>query len=97
MAICGDGRAGVTRGAGRSLASGIGMNDPINQPDLNDDDNLDVHPESSRGGNEPPPEENDRPDQNVGYDEAAKGRPLTRQERRRAERESPLADKSRMV
>lgn len=31
--------------------------------------------ESSRGGNEPPPQANDRPDQNVAYDEVVKGRP----------------------
>jgi hypothetical protein len=47
--------------------------------------------ESSRGGNEPPARMNDRPEQNAGYDEAVKGRPLTEEERRRAERESPLA------
>jgi hypothetical protein len=35
---------------------------------------------------------NDRPDQNIGYDEAAKGAPLTDDERRRAERESPLSE-----
>ena len=57
-----------------------------------DDESLPVHRESSRGGNEPPPEVNARPDQNVAYDEAVKGRPLTEEERRRAERESPLAD-----
>lgn len=50
-----------------------------------------VTKESSRGGHEPPPEVNDRPDQNVAYDEAVKGRPLTEEERTRAERESPLA------
>lgn len=47
--------------------------------------------ETSRGGQEPPPEANDRPDQNVAYDEVVKGRPLTDEERRRAERESPLS------
>ena len=31
-----------------------------------------------------------RPEQNVAYDEVVKGRPLTDEERRRAERESPL-------
>ena len=36
------------------------------------------------------PEVNDRPDQNVAYDEVVKGRPLTEKERVRAERESPL-------
>ncbi|MCC6991156.1 MAG: hypothetical protein IT181_19280 [Acidobacteria bacterium] len=60
--------------------------------DLDDrDQRLDVVRESSRGGNEPPPEVNDRPDQNVGYDETVKGAPLTPEERERAERESPLA------
>jgi hypothetical protein len=49
-----------------------------------------VTKESSRGGHEPPPEANDRPDQNVTYDEVVKGRPLTDEERTRAERESPL-------
>ena len=49
-----------------------------------------VTKESSRGGQEPPPEANDRPDQNVAYDEVVKGRPLTDEERTRAERESPL-------
>jgi len=44
----------------------------------------------SRGGQEPPPEANDRPDQNVAYDEVVKGRPLTDEERNRAEHESPL-------
>ncbi|HTM31924.1 MAG TPA: hypothetical protein VL263_11485 [Vicinamibacterales bacterium] len=60
-------------------------------PDLNDDDD-DVIRESSRGGNEPPPEKNDTPEQNVGYDEAVKGRRLTPEERRKAERESPLSE-----
>jgi hypothetical protein len=60
---------------------------PIN-PD--EDDETPVTRESSRGGQEPPPEKNDRPDQNVAYDEAVKGAPLTEEERRRAERESPL-------
>jgi hypothetical protein len=63
------------------------------RPDLEDrDELLDVQRESSRGGQEPPPEVNDTPEQNVGYDEAAKGRPLTPEERERAERESPLSD-----
>jgi hypothetical protein len=62
--------------------------------DLNDeDDSPPVTRESSRGGQEPPPEKNDRPEQNVTYDEVVKGAPLTDDERRRAERESPL-DKS---
>ena len=46
----------------------------------------------SRGGNEPPAEMNDRPEQNIGYDEAVKGAPLTAEERDRAKRESPLSD-----
>ena len=63
------------------------------QPDLEDGDELDpVTKESSRGGNEPPPEMNDTPEQNIGYDEAVKGRPLTAEERERANRESPLSD-----
>ncbi len=49
-----------------------------------------VTKEFSRGGQEPPPEANDRPDQNVAYDEVVKGRPLTDEERNRAEQESPL-------
>jgi hypothetical protein len=64
-----------------------------NQPHLEDgDDLIPVTRESSRGGQEPPAEVNDRPDQNVAYDEAVKGHPLTPEERRRAERESPLSD-----
>ena len=55
-----------------------------------EDDVVPVTRESSRGGHEPPPEVNDRPDQNVAYDEVVKGRPLTEEERIRAERESPL-------
>jgi hypothetical protein len=63
------------------------------QPDLEDGDELEpVVKETSRGGNEPPPEMNDSPQQNIGYDEAAKGRPLTAEERERAKRESPLSD-----
>jgi hypothetical protein len=57
-----------------------------------DDETLPVTRETSRGGHEPAPEINDRPDQNVAYDEAVKGRPLTDEERRRAERESPLSE-----
>jgi len=64
-----------------------------NRIDLEDGDELvPVTRETSRGGNEPPPDVNDRPDQNVGYDEAVKGRPLTEEERRRAEQESPLSE-----
>jgi hypothetical protein len=62
-------------------------------PDLEDGDELEpVTKETSRGGNEPPADVNDRPEQNIGYDEAAKGRPLTAEERNRAKRESPLSD-----
>lgn len=50
-----------------------------------------VTKESSRGGHEPAPEVNDRPDQNIAYDEVVKGRPLTDEERLRAKRESPLS------
>ena len=63
------------------------------EPDLEDGDSLTpVTRETSRGGNEPPPEMNDRPEQNIGYDEAVKGGPLTAEERDRAKRESPLSD-----
>jgi hypothetical protein len=69
------------------------MADKTNKIDLEADDELvPVTRESSRGGHEPPPEVNDRPDQNVAYDEAVKGAPLTEEERDRAERESPLSD-----
>jgi hypothetical protein len=62
-------------------------------PDLEaDDELLPVTKETSRGGNEPPPEVNDSPEQNIGYDEAVKGGPLTAEERERAKRESPLSD-----
>lgn len=57
---------------------------------MQDDDELPVTRETSRGGQEPPANQNDRPDQNVAYDEAVKGAPLTDAERRRAELESPL-------
>jgi hypothetical protein len=64
-----------------------------NAPDLEDGDSLlPVTKETSRGGNEPPPEVNDRPEQNIAYDEAVKGAPLTAEERERAKRESPLSD-----
>ena len=66
------------------------MAEPTKPTDPDDDDETPVTRESSRGGQEPPPEKNDRPDQNVAYDEAVKGAPLTEEERRRAERESPL-------
>ena len=44
------------------------------------------------GGQEPPDEVQDRPEQNVGYDEAVKGAPLTPDERTRSEHESPLTE-----
>ena len=56
-----------------------------------EDEEVPVTRERSRGGHEPPPEVNDRPEQNVAYDEAVKGGPLTDDERSRAERESPLS------
>jgi len=63
------------------------------EPDLEDGDELTpVTRETSRGGNEPPAEMNDRPEQNIGYDEAVKGAPLTAEEREHAKRESPLSD-----
>ena len=63
------------------------------QPDLEaGDDRIPVRRESSRGGHEPAPEVNDRPEQNIGYDEAVKGAPLSAEERERAKRESPLSD-----
>lgn len=62
-------------------------------PDLEDrDERVPVTKETSRGGNEPAPEVNDSPEQNIGYDEAVKGAPLTAEERERAKRESPLSD-----
>jgi hypothetical protein len=63
------------------------------QPDLEaDDDLIPVTRETSRGGNEPPAEVNDRPEQNVAYDEAVKGAALSAEERERAKRESPLSE-----
>lgn len=50
-----------------------------------------IAPGVQQGGNEPDPAEQDRPEQNVGYDEAVKGAPLDPAERRRAEAESPLS------
>ena len=44
------------------------------------------------GGQEPPDEVQDRPEQSVGYDEAVKGGPLSEDERRRSEQESPLSE-----
>jgi hypothetical protein len=62
-------------------------------PDLEDGDELiPVTRETSRGGNEAPADVNDRPEQNIGYDQAVKGAPLTEEERDRAKRESPLSD-----
>ena len=66
------------------------MAEPTRPVDLDDEDDVPVTRESSRGGQEPPPDVNDRPDQNVAYDQAVKGAPLTEEERRRARRESPL-------
>ena len=61
------------------------------QVDLEDrDEAVPVTRETSRGGNEPAPEVNDSPEQNIGYDEAVKGAPLTEEERSRAVKESPL-------
>ena len=69
------------------------MAEQPNPPQLEDGDELiGVVRESSRGGQEPPPEKNDRPEQNVAYDEAVKGAPLTPEERARAEAESPLSE-----
>lgn len=69
------------------------MADKTNPIDLEDGDQLlTVTRETSRGGQEPPAEVNDRPDQNVAYDEVVKGAPLTAEERARAERESPLSE-----
>lgn len=45
-----------------------------------------------RGGQEPPADVNERPEQNVGYDEAVKGRPLTPAEKEEAEEDSPLKE-----
>jgi hypothetical protein len=42
-----------------------------------------------RGGQEPPPNVQDRPEQNAGYDEAVKGRPLTDTEKEKAEQDIP--------
>jgi hypothetical protein len=44
-------------------------------------------------GSGPSAEASERPEQNVGYDEAVKGAPLTPEERQRAESDSPLSDK----
>lgn len=43
-------------------------------------------------GSGPPAEASERPEQNIGYDEAVKGAPLTPEERQRAEADSPLSD-----
>jgi hypothetical protein len=69
------------------------MAEPRTPPELEADDELaPVVRERSRGGQEPPPEVNDTPEQNIGYDEAVKGGPLTPEERDRARRESPLSN-----
>ena len=68
------------------------MAEKTNQTDSEDGDQLlPVTRETSRGGQEPPPNVNDRPNQNISYDEAVKGRPLTAEQHRRAEKESPLS------
>lgn len=46
--------------------------------------------DSSAAGSGPSAEASERPEQNVGYDEAVKGAPLTDEERQRAAAESPL-------
>lgn len=70
------------------------MAEPRQPIDLEADDELDpVIRETSRGGQEAPPEVNDTPEQNVGYDEAVKGAPLTDEERERARRESVLDER----
>ena len=66
------------------------MAEPTRGIDLENGDDTVIR-ESTRGGLEPPPDKNDRPDQNVAYDEVVKGAPLTDEERRRAEAESPLS------
>ena len=48
--------------------------------------------EDHAAGSGPRAEQSERPEQNVGYDEAVKGAPLTEEEKRRAETESPLSD-----
>lgn len=45
-----------------------------------------------RGGHAPPPEVRERPEQNIAYDEAVKGEPLTPEEREEAIADSPLTD-----
>jgi hypothetical protein len=45
-----------------------------------------------RGGHAPAPEVRERPEQNIGYDEAVKGEPLTDDERQEAIADSPLTD-----
>ena len=49
-------------------------------------------PFKKHGGQEPPDELQDRPEQNVGYDEAVKGAPLTPRERTQSEDESPIEE-----
>jgi hypothetical protein len=62
-----------------------------NKVDREDLDETNNPQEPSRGGQELPAELQDRPEQNVGYDEAVKGAPLTPEEKERAEDESPVA------
>jgi hypothetical protein len=79
----------------RALALPCGISEDFMADETNRDDRdaeLDVNRETSRGGQEPPPEVQDRPEQNVGYDEAVKGAPLTPEEKARAEAESPLSE-----
>ena len=55
------------------------MVENTNPTDLEDGDQLlTVTRETSRGGHEPPPEVNDRPDQNVAYDEVVSREQLLR-------------------
>ncbi len=49
-----------------------------------------------RGGQAPPASEKDRPEQNVGYDEAVKGAPLDAVEREDAVADSPLTPDERV-
>lgn len=45
-----------------------------------------------RGGHAPAPEVRERPEQNIAYDEAVKGEPLSPEEREEAVTDSPLTD-----
>lgn len=89
-------RASISRGAfGSPIAiEAATMTNNTRTVDLEDgDESVPVTRETTRGGHEPSPELNDRPDQNVAYDEVVKGAPLTADEKARAERESPLYKK----